>query len=244
MSRLLPRTLFAQMLLILLAGLAVSHLVGMLIYASDRAQAIRAIGAYAATQRIANLTQLIDEAPPDWRGRIVRAASDPSLRVTLSRRPPALADLGVDANSQTVRHYLADQLPSGLADRLQVAVTAPPQGFSGFGPPAAMNMAGMMRGMPMTGPMTMATPSWLQGPGGLRSLRAAVQLTDGDWLTFATALPNAAPPTPWPFVAATATMAVIVVLASAWTVGRVTAPLRLLAQAAERLGRDVLYQPS
>ena len=57
MTRWLPRTLFGQMLLILLAGLLVSHLVGTLIYASDRAQAVRAIGGYAATQRIANLTQ-------------------------------------------------------------------------------------------------------------------------------------------------------------------------------------------
>ena len=243
MSRLLPRTLFAQMLLILLAGLAVSHLVGTLIYASDRAQAVRAIGAYAATQRIANLTQLIDEAPPDWRSRIVRAASDPSLRVTLSAQPPVFADPGGDANSRTVRHYLADQLPPALAKRLRVAVTAAPAGFTGFAPHATMSMAGMMRGMSMTGPMTMAAPPWLQGAGGLRSLRAAVQLTDGDWLTFAAALPNAAPPTPWPFVAATATMAVIVVLASAWAVGRVTAPLRMLAQAAERLGRDVNAPP-
>lgn len=47
-------------------------------------EAVRAIGGYAATQRIANLTQLIDTAPPDWRGRIVRAAGDPSLRVSLA----------------------------------------------------------------------------------------------------------------------------------------------------------------
>lgn len=243
MSRFLPRTLFAQMLLILLAGLAVSHLIGTLIYASDRAEAVRAIGAYAATQRIANLTQLIDEAPPDWRSRIVRAASDPSLHVTLSAGRPAFAEPGSDANSLTVRHYLADQLPAKLAERLQVAVTATPEAFADFDSHASMNMARMMRGMSMGGPMTMAVPPWLQGAGGLRSLRAAVQLSDGEWLAFATALPNAAPPTPWPFVAATATMAVIVVLASAWAVGRVTAPLRLLAQAAERLGRDVNAPP-
>lgn len=243
MSRFLPRTLFGQMLLILLAGLAVSHLVGTLMYAADRAKAVRAIGAYAATQRIANLMQLIDEAPQDWRSRIVRAASDPSLRVTLSAQSPAFADPGNDTDSLTVRHYLADQLPARLAGRLQVAVTAAPEGFAGFDRHAAMGGARMMGGLSMTGPMTMATPPWLQGAGGLRSLRATVQLSDGEWLSFATALPNAAPPTPWPFVAATATMAVIVVLASAWAVSRVTAPLGLLAQAAERLGRDVNAPP-
>ncbi|HET8995656.1 MAG TPA: ATP-binding protein, partial [Acetobacteraceae bacterium] len=118
-----------------------------------------------------------------------------------------------------------------------------PAGFTGFAPHTPMSMAGMMRGMSMSGPMTMTAPPWLQGAGGLRSLQAAVRLSDGMWLSFATALPNAAPPTQWPFFAATATMAVIVVLASAWAVGRVTAPLRLLAQAAERLGRDVNAPP-
>lgn len=242
MTRFLPRTLFGQMLLILLAGLAVSHLVGMLIYASDRAQAVRAIGAYGATQRIANLTQLIDEAPPAWRSRIVQAANDPTLRVTLSSRPPAVADTGSDADSRTIRQYLADQLPAGLATSLQVKVVAAGTDFGGR-PHEAMMQGGMMAHMMAGGGMSMPAPPWMQGIGGLRSLRAAVRLSNGAWLGFATVLPNAAPPTPWPLAAATTTMAVVVVLASMWAVGRVTAPLKLLALAAERLGRDVNAPP-
>ena len=255
----LPRTLFGQMLLILLAGLLVSHLVGTLIYASDRAQAVRAIGGYAATQRIANMAQLIDEAPAAWRSRIVQAANDPTLRVTLSAEPPALADSGSDIDSQAIRRYLAGQLPPGLANRLQVRVSAAPARFNGFPRHMAMGAGAMgggamgggamggnrMMGGPMSmgGGMTMAAPPWLLGAGGLRSLQAVVRLSDGQWLAFAAVLPNAAPPAPWPFAAATATMAVIVVLASAWAVGRVTAPLRVLARAAERLGRDVNAPP-
>ena len=74
MTRLLPRTLFGQMIVILLGGLLVSHVIGTWIYASDRAAAVRSVGGYAATQRIANLARLIDEAPPDWRSRIVAVA--------------------------------------------------------------------------------------------------------------------------------------------------------------------------
>ena len=243
MTRLLPRTLFGQMLLILLAGLLVSHLVGTLIYASDRAQAVRAIGGYAATQRIATLAQLVDEAPPAWRNRIVQAASDPSQRVTLSPEPPAFASARPTADSLTIRRYLAGQLPAALAAGLRVVVAAAPAGFSGF--PRHMTMRGTMMGgtMSMSPDMTMAAPPWPQSAGGVRSLQAAVRLSDGQWLAFAAALPNAAPPAPWPFAAATATMAVIVVLASAWAVGRVTAPLRVLARAAEQLGRDVNAPP-
>ena len=74
MTRLLPRTLFGQMLLILLGGMLVSHAIGSWLYAHNRAEAVRAVGGFAATQRIANLARLIDEAPPAWRGRIVAAA--------------------------------------------------------------------------------------------------------------------------------------------------------------------------
>ena len=88
MRRSWPRPLVGQMILILLGGLIVSHLVAIWIYATDREQVVRAVGGYAATQRIANLARLIDEAPEDWRGRIVAAASDPTLRVSLSSLPP------------------------------------------------------------------------------------------------------------------------------------------------------------
>lgn len=255
MKRWLPRGLFGQMLLILLAGLLVSHLVGTLIYASDRARAVQAIGGYAASQRIANLAQLIDEAPVDWRALIAAAASDPTLRVTLSPRPPGFAAAGDDDTSRTIRRYLAAQLPAALAARLRVAVADGAPGFGGFGYPIPMAGPMAMRGpMGIGRPMAMggqpfgawppfAAPPWMHGSGALRSLQAAMQLSDGQWLGFTTALPDAAPSTPWPFGAAMATMAVIVVLASAWAVRRVTAPLQVLAGAAERLGRDVNAPP-
>ena len=65
MSRLFPKSLFGQTLLILLAGVIVSHLAGWWIYSSDREQAVRAVGGFAAAQRISNLTRLVEEAPGD-----------------------------------------------------------------------------------------------------------------------------------------------------------------------------------
>ena len=88
MSRLLPQSLFGQTLLILLAGLIVSHLVGSWIYTSDREQAVRAVGGFATAQRIANLTRLVQEAPGDWRERIVAAPERPDLPRLAARSPP------------------------------------------------------------------------------------------------------------------------------------------------------------
>ena len=226
MTRLLPRTLVGQMILILLVGLAASHFVANWIHATDRGQAVRAVGGYAATQRIANLVRLIDEAPEDWRSRIVAAASDPTLRVTLSSEPLATSAEASDFADLPVQRYLVEQLPEALAARLHIFVAGPP----------SSRLTGFAHPMPMMGP-------WMHGAGNWRGLQAVVQLSNGQWLSFVTALPDAGPSASWQFVAALAVMSVIVVLTSIWAVRRVTAPLGIVAQAAERLGRDVNAPP-
>ena len=126
MRRFWPKTLISQMILILLAGLVVSHMVAGWIYTSDRTRVARAIGGHAAAQRIANLAHLIDEAPPEWRVRLITAATDPRLRISLSSRPPPAIPATTDATDPPIRAYLLDQLPPALGARLQVLVTRPP----------------------------------------------------------------------------------------------------------------------
>jgi signal transduction histidine kinase len=227
-NRLLPRTLVGQMILILLGGLVISHLVVGWIYSADRQQAVRAISGYAATQRIANLARLIDEAPEEWRGRIVAAANDTTLRVTLSAQPPANSEGEADTQVQS---DLAEQLPEALAARLRVvAAGAQSMPFGGFARPGMM-MGGGMMGQPMHRPTL-----W-------RSLAASFQLTDGQYLSFTAILPASAPATSWQFLVALIAMSVVVVLSSIWAVRRVTAPLGTVIRAAERLGRDVNAPP-
>ena len=90
MSRLLPKSLFGQTLLILVAGLIVSLLVGSWIYTLDREQAVRAVGGFSAAQRITNLTKLVQDTPREWRERIVAGLSDQTFHVSLSAQPPAI----------------------------------------------------------------------------------------------------------------------------------------------------------
>jgi signal transduction histidine kinase len=95
-------------------------------------------------------------------------------------------------------------------------------------------MGGMMHGM--MGPGFGAFGAW-------RGLQVAVQLSDGQWLSFATTLPQGAPSVSWQFIISMALMAAIVLAVSVWAVRRVTAPLGLLSAAADRLGRDVASEP-
>ena len=85
----------------------------------------------------------------------------------------------------------------------------------------------------------------MMGPnfGVWRALQVAVKLRDGQWLSFATALPQGGPSVSWQFIISMALMGLIVLVVSVWAVRRVTAPLGLLAGAADRLGRDVAAAP-
>ena len=81
---------------------------------------------------------------------------------------------------------------------------------------------------------------------GLRRLARPAgggQASDGQWLSFATTLPQGAPSVSWQFIISMALMGVIVLAVSVWAVRRVTAPLGMLSAAADRLGRDVAAEP-
>jgi signal transduction histidine kinase len=243
MNRLVPKSLFGQTLLILLAGLIVSHLIGSWIYTADREQAVRVVGGFSAAQRIANLTRLVQDAPLEWRERIVSALSDQSLRVSLQSRPPAFAGANADGGiSDVIKEFLVDQVPTDSARQIRVAVSASPDSSLvnrhhwGRGPmmgPGSMMGHGPMRGR---GPM-------MHRLGGFRDLEVAMPLPDGQWLSFATSFPDTGPAFSRQFLVSMAVMAIIIVGVTILVVRRVTAPLASLAVAAERLGRDVAAPP-
>ena len=244
MSRFFPKSLFGQTLLILLVGLVISHAVGAWIYAGAREQAVRAIGGFAAAQRVANLSRLVEEAPPDWRARIVQALSDPTFRVALLAQPPDQPPADADGAAKAIEDYVRRQLPDRPDRQVRAAVLEPTDRPPGafFGPPFDRR--------PFQGPM--GEPDGMgmmmhgmMGPnfGAWRGLQVAVKLSDGQWLSFATTLPQGAPSVSWQFIISMALMGVIVLAASVWAVRRVTAPLGMLSAAADRLGRDVAAEP-
>jgi signal transduction histidine kinase len=241
-KNILPKSLFGQTLLILLVGLVISHLIGAWIYAGAREQAVRAIGGFAAAQRVANLSRLVDEAPADWRPRIVQALSDPAFRVTLSAQPPEQMPDEIDGPAKAIEDYVLQQLPDRPDRQVRVAVFGPtgPPGGSPFEPPFDRRPGfGPMNGMGGMMQHGMMGPDF----GVWRGLRVAVKLSDSQWLSFATALPQGGPAVSWQFIISMALMGVIVLAVSVWAVRRVTAPLGLLAGAADRLGRDVTAAP-
>ncbi|MBI1201931.1 MAG: HAMP domain-containing protein [Rhodopseudomonas sp.] len=229
MTRLLPKGLFGQTLLVLVAGLVVSLIAGSWIYSLDREQAVRAVGGLSAAQRITNLTKLVQDTPPEWRDRIVAGLSDQNFRVSISARPPAIVSNAEDAAvARAIKDFLVDQLSLG-PQRLP-RVSASPLGGPMFG------------GMgPMTGPGPMM--HGFGGYGGFRDLQVAVPLADGQWLSFATALPEIGATFSPQFLLSMVIMAIVIFAVSFLAVRRVTAPLAAVSVAAERLGNDLNAPP-
>lgn len=231
MRRLLPKSLFGQTVMILLAGLIISQAAGWWIFSLDREQAVRAVGGFAAAERIANLTRLVREAPQDWRTRIVAALSDESFHVSLTSQPLAMTDTGGESGAaKVIRDFLIGQLPAGSGRQPIVSVSG------AVGPPFA-GFHGMR-----PGPM-MAHMNAMGAFGAFRALQVAVPLPDGKWLSFRTALVERGPAFSRQFLVSLGVMAVIVLAVAVWAVRRVTAPLASLSAAATRLGDNLNASP-
>jgi len=225
MSRFFPQSLFGQTLLILLVGLLISHAAGSWIYTMDREQAVRAVGGFATAQRIANLTRLVEEAPREWRERIVATVSDPTFRVSFSEQPPVIRPADDDSPvTEAIKGFLINQLDLGSVRQ----------------PLVSARLDGSMFGWhPMGhGPM-MHRFGGLGAFGGFRDLQVSVPLLDGRWLSFSTVLPEGGPSFSRQFLLSMAIMAIIILVVSVWAVRRVTAPLASLSAAAERFGNDL-----
>lgn len=240
MNRLLPRTLFGQTLLILLLGIGLTLLAGNWIYSTARQEAVRAVGALASAERIINLSRLVGEVPPEWRQRLVSGSNDASFRVGLSLQRPVISRDGADSQAgDAIAEFVRAALPSS-----QVSVTVTTAGelpmgpgfHHGPGPGFGPGFHGPPGSGPMQGPFARAAMSW-------RGLQAAVQLGDGQWLNFSTSLPESGPAmSPW-LIFTLLVMATMIAFFTAWAARRMTAPLGILAEAAERLGRNVEAAP-
>ena len=228
MKRLLPKSLFGQTILVLVAGLIVSLLVGSWIYTLDREQAVRAVGGFGAAQRITNLTKLVQDVPREWRERIVAGLSDQTFRVSLSAQSPTIVPSNDDATiAQAIEQFLIGQLSLAPDRRPLVSASVPDHAVFGGGGPM-MGHGAMMHGF-----------GGFAGFGGFRDLQVAVPLPDGQWLSFATALPESGSTFSRQFLLSMGMMAIVVLAVSVWVVRRVTAPLAAVSVAAERLGRDL-----
>ncbi|MBC7802837.1 MAG: two-component sensor histidine kinase, partial [Candidatus Parcubacteria bacterium] len=83
--RLLPRSLFSRLMLVLLGGLAVAQLLSYAIHMRERGELLLQASGVQSAQRVAEIVRLLESADPAGRRRIARVLSAPPLLVSLDR---------------------------------------------------------------------------------------------------------------------------------------------------------------
>lgn len=244
MRRLLPDTLFGRTLVVLVVGLLVTHFASMAIYYSDRSEAVAMVGGGYVAERVATVVRLFEEAPANERLWLAQATRRPGFTTSWDAEPELPADAGGGLREGIITAMLALSLDGIDAGRIRlsladasVAARPSPMPHSRMMEPGSMpsGMQHMMRYH-----RRMMEPG-LDGEGQV--LRLSVGLSDGSWLNLETIVAPRPPFWTERLVLSLLVMIVLVGLLAAWAVRRMTRPLEAMAEAADRLGRDMHAPP-
>jgi signal transduction histidine kinase len=234
MTRLLPRSIFGRLVMVLLGGLIVAQLAAAYINLAERDRLLYRAGGMQLAQRIADIARLLDSVAPQERRRIAAVFNAPPLAVSLDRPP-----LVESAQGSAQGSVFAGVLRFALGADMPVRLT---RRSGGFGPPPGLPA----RGSPMMGPSMMgqSIPGHFMGmPPGGASYLVQVTLRDGTLVTFDSYLSPQEGSIPLRLGLSLLVLLGAVIVLSLIAVRWVTGPLSALATAAEKLGRDIDRPP-
>ncbi len=217
MKRLIPDTMVARTLLVLIIGLTVSHALSVSLYFTDQSTAFMFAGGEHVADRILTIERLTKTAPQVERQRIVALADDPELHVMWSRDSATGDGIAADPKAEIFRDALATQFGNlddwDLRLRHAEAITS--------------------------GPWREHARQEHDGSEFGETLMVSLQLPDLSWLNFAAPIKSPEPFWTLRFAISMVVMLFAVGILSALVVLHLTKPLSVFAQAARRLGVDV-----
>lgn len=221
MRAIVPDSIAARTMIVLLVGLTLSHIASTWVLSRDRHDAVFEAGEKLCADRVAVMARLIDKTLSPDRERLVAESSSALLAISLSDRPQ-VGD----------GHFDTDDLP-----RMQAAL----QPYFGAVEHQRLHVSHRRAS-------TSDDPSglWhrlLNGFPEDRIMAVSFRLSDGGWANFELAMARAA--TLWSphAILSTLVMMVAVLGFGAWSTRWIGRPLAAFAGAADRLGRDVAAPP-
>lgn len=234
--RLVPRSLFGRLVLVLLAGLVAAQLLSGAINYAERSHMLLQASGMQSAQRIAEVAKLLDSLSPPERARIVSILNVPPQVVTLEAGPLP-GDAAGEGGAQLAMFSAALRRAMGDGRELRVSARKASAGWS-----AALERrhGEMMRNAPGPG-MGSGTRAPMM-MGGMFFL-TQVRLSDGTWVAFDTHLPEDAASLPGRLLLTLAILLATVLAVSVVAVRWLTRPLKALAAAADELGRDIHRPP-
>ncbi len=221
MKQLIPDTIAARTLLVLIIGLTVSHVLSVGLYFTDRTSALMFTGGEHIGERIATIKRLVEDASQAERRRIVELADRPKLHVTWDQESAIEDQEDSGWQAGVLRDALVAHLNGGggLVFRLRHTDERPSEAWQ-----------------------THLRQDY-QGNELGETMMVSLQLPDGSWLNFAAPVESPEPFWSLRFALSMAIMLLAVGVLSALVVRYLTKPLATFARAAQRLGTDVKAPP-
>ena len=215
-------SLRGQLVLLIVATLAIAQIFSLWLFVDERSLAVQTAQGLEAAGRAANVATLIEEAPPELHAAILRAANSPLVQFQVADQPQVDHDNHNDGG-RIINRINALIGPDGHRE-IRVEIHEAPN-----------TMPTMTRLPPQMDQMHVAM---MQGELSAVEMQLAIGLSDGRWLNVATRFQR--PPLQWPWAQAITfgVTAALLLIAACWFIlSRITGPLRHLSDAAERLGR-------
>jgi signal transduction histidine kinase len=226
--RLVPRTLAARTIVLLLVGLVLAQLLSTAIDTLDRGKAFYRSTTLQVAERIADLAKALDTVRPDERAEIVRRLSDRALVVTLSPGPQPTDGVAERSYARAFRAMVSGDLGPGWRVNVQLHRAAPPANR----PRAFLDESANVLDRYLT------LRQFYPLPRGFAFV-THVQLSDDSWVTFSAPLPYETVTRFYVLLPKLVLSLAIVIALLLIAVRWVTRPMKTMAQAALALGQNL-----
>lgn len=221
MRAIIPDSIAARTMVVLLVGLTLSHIASTWVLSNDRHDAVFEASERLCADRVAVMARLIDKTPAQDRDQLIDDLSSALLTISLADQPKVGEG-----------HHDTDDLP-----RMQAAL----QPYFGEVEHRRVHVA-HRRADSSSNPSN----TWhrlLNGFPEDQIMEVSFRLSDGRWANFDLAMARAASLWSPHAVLSTLVMMIAVLVFGAWATGWIARPLAAFAGAADRLGRDVAAPP-
>jgi signal transduction histidine kinase len=225
--RLIPRTLAARTIALLLVGLLLAQLAGTAIDTFDRGRTFYRSTTLQMAARIADIAKALDAVNPDRRPGIVRRLSDRDLVVALSPAPQPSGAVAERSYAGAFHAMVSQDLGPGWRVNVEIRrIRLPPnRSLLSDTPANALDRYLTVR-------------QFYPLPRGF-AFATRVQLSDGSWVTFSAPLPYETITRFYVLLPRLILMLAIVIALMLVAVGWVTRPMKTMARAALALGQDL-----
>ena len=229
-------TMKGRAVVALVAFLAVSHLLALLVYAKMSEDANNLLHDALVAEQIASVTKLIEAAPSADAERIIGLMDAPSFHVAKTSARVLPGQLPEGTRGHNFEHLLSAVLHKPIGESIGLTYR-PGEAVRGLQTIWRLEDAGV--GEAARDDLSHVPQRALGEIQASGTVQAEILLRNGSWLQFAAPLLSVNPFSSWKFGASLLVGLLFVTVAATWVMVRWTEPLSTFARAAERLGDDI-----